>query len=101
MANRSTAARRGWSQRGKLVDHIITITVESKRSDGKIARTSRDLIVPARPGTRKSELIWLAKQRIEDLPVKERYAVDFLNITGRNVVIAIGPPTRGKRIKLR
>lgn len=107
---RSDAARRGWAQRGELVDHILTVEVHSKRRDGRWQRTSRDIIVPARPGTRKSDLIWLAKRHQDDLPTKERYAVDLLTKryserytkrVDKTVTVAEGPSTTSRKVKLR
>jgi hypothetical protein len=115
------ASRRGWVQREtkhvKLIDHILTVQVESPRRGGKPGRTTtRDLIVPARPGTRKAELLWLTHNRISDLPKKEQYMEYILTASerqkkkiglykhagiGGKITIAEGPVTRGKKIKLR
>jgi hypothetical protein len=104
----SRAGRRGWSQREskhvKLIDHIITVEVDSPGRGGHPGRTTtRDFIVPARPRTRKTELLWLIKERRgqDDLLKRERYAVGLLNVPGRKITIAEGPVTRGKKVKLR
>lgn len=95
-------ARRGWAQRGELIDHIVTVEVDSPKGGpgGGVRTTARDFVVPARPGTRKAELLWLIKEKY-NLPRKERYAVDFLSIPGRRITVAEGPRTRGRKTKLR
>lgn len=119
----SRANHRGWlqreSKRVKLVDHILTVEVKSPRglkgTDGRARTTTRDLIVPARPGATKEDLIWLVKHRgYDDLPKKERYAVDMVVFADYHakhrtkyahadakITIAEGPRTCGRKIKLR
>lgn len=107
ISKRSRASRRGWAQRQtkhvKLTDHILTVKVKSPGRGGKPGReTTRDIIIPARPGTRKAELLWLVQnKRLSDLPRKERYAVGLTTVPGRKITIAEGPRTRGKKVKLR
>lgn len=108
ISKRSRAARRGWAQRTtknhpRLIDHIVTVTVKSPGRGGKGTgrTTTRDLIIPARPGTRKAELLYLADKYVEKMPKKERYAVGFLDVPGRKITVAEGPKTRGRKVKLR
>lgn len=109
-AIRSRAARRGWAQRGDLIDHILTVEVASPDRRGQLRRTTRDLVVPARRGTRQAELIWLAHKYQTDMPVKDRYAVDLLSKRyaerytkrlAKHITVAEGPPTRARKVKLR
>lgn len=97
------AARRGWAQRGDdLIDHIVTVEVESAQPGGGTRTTTRDIIVPARPGTRKAELLWLIQQkRGSDLLKREQYAIGLTRVPGRKITIAEGPATRGRKVKLR
>lgn len=119
ISKRSRAARRGWAQREtkhvKLIDHIFTIKVQSPGRRGKPGRTTiRDIIVPARPGTRKAELLWLANKRLTDLPKKEQYVGYILAsavagvskkhasiYSDSKITIAEGPRTRSRKVKLR
>lgn len=100
ISKRSRAARRGWAQRGKLIDYIVTVKVTSPRK-GRPRVTTRDIVVPARKGTRKAELLWLVQKYRHDMPHKDRYAAGLVFSKGATVTIAEGPRTRGKRTKLR
>lgn len=101
----SRAARRGWSQRGdNLQDFIVTVSVTSPgRGGGPPRRTTRDFIVPARPGTRDAEILWLVKEKRgrDDLLKREQYAVGLMFVDGAEITIAEGPRTRGRKVKLR
>lgn len=98
----SRAARRGWAQRGNLIDYIVTVKVKSPRGRGGKQRiTTRDIVVPARKGTRKAELMWLVGKYRDSMPAKDRYAVGMAFNKQAEVTIAEGPRTRGRKTKLR
>jgi hypothetical protein len=100
ISKRSRAARRGWAQRGKLADHIVTVKITSPRK-GKPRVTVRDIVVPAREGTRLAELKWLILKYKNDMPKKDRYAAQLMFVKGAEVTVATGPKTRARKTKLR
>lgn len=97
----SRAARRGWAQRGTLIDFIVTVKVKSPRKGGGFRETTRDIVVPARKGTRLPELKYLVQKYRHDMPKKDRYVVGLVFAKGAKVTKAEGPRTRAKTPKLR
>lgn len=101
ISKRSRAARRGWSQRGKLIDYIVTVKVESPRKGRKPRIYTKDIIVPARKGTRKDELLWLIQKYRPQLPQNDREKAGLVFNPKAEITIAEGPRTRGKKPQLR
>ena len=99
ISKRSRAARRGWAQRGKLIDFIATVKIESPPGSRRF--TTRDIVIPARKGTHKAELMWLIDKYRKEMPKKERYVTGIAFNKNATITIAEGPRTRGRKTKLR